>query len=117
MELSWKDAKKFCESMGGHLATAENFDENAMIQQMADIGGKKEYFIGGYKDERNIWRWVTGGIITDANWASGSPSYSPLMTMKRNNDAKWSTSYFWGDHEYPFICEWDSEESAHDSTI
>ena len=55
-QLNWEQAKKFCESMGGHLATAENFNENSIIQELVDVGGKKEYFLGGYKDNTEIWR-------------------------------------------------------------
>ncbi|MBR1420965.1 MAG: C-type lectin domain-containing protein [Selenomonadaceae bacterium] len=113
--LNWKDAEAFCESMGGHLATAENSDENAVIQQVIDAGGKDEYFIGGFRDDRGIWRWISSGIITDQNWKSGYPNSSPLMTMKKKHEARWTTSYSWGDAKYPFICEWDDESKAHDS--
>lgn len=113
-ELNWKDAQAFCESMGGHLATAENPDENAVIQQVIDAGGKDVYFIGGYRDDRGIWRWITSGIITDQNWRSGEPRDKSYMIMYKKNDAHWSTVY---DHEKcPFVCEWDDESKAHDST-
>ena len=113
-ELSWKDAEAFCESMGGHLATAEKFDENAVIQQVIDAGGKDRYFIGGYKDDRGIWRWVSSGIITDQNWVSGEPSNSSFMLMRKKSDAHWST--VWNDGAgCSFVCEWDDESKAHDS--
>lgn len=117
-QLNWDQAKKFCESMGGHLATAENFNENSIIQELVDVGGKKEYFLGGYKDNKEIWRWITGGIITDTNWQSGYPSYGPYMSMEKKSGSKWKTTYFWGEQgKYPFICEWDSANNAHESNM
>ena len=116
--LNYDQAKKFCESMGGHLATAEKFDENAVIQEIINAGSKNEYFLGGYKDNNDIWRWVTGKIITDQNWMSGNPSYGPNMSMEKKSNAKWKTSYSWGENgKYPFVCEWENSELAHESTM
>lgn len=117
-QLNWEQAKNFCESMGGHLATAENFNENSVIQEIINASGKDEYFLGGHRDNKEMWRWLTGGIITDQNWANGYPSYSPLMTMKKRANAKWTTSYSWGENgKYPFICEWESASAAHESNM
>ena len=116
-QLPSEDAKKFCKSMGGHLATSENFDENEVIQKLIDVGGKEEYLIGGEKNSQNIWCWVTGGVITDQNWAKGHPSYGPIMTMKKNGDSKWYTPSWWGSNPFPFVCEWDSAEQAHDPNL
>lgn len=116
--LSRDQAQKFCVSMGGHLATAENFNENAIIQEIVDAGAKEEYLIGGYKDKSGIWRWYTGGVITDSNWQESYPSYGENMSMKKNYKGKWKTTYSWGDQNpYPFICEWDDAKNAHDSTM
>ena len=111
-DLSWKDAKEFCESMGGHLATAENFEENAVIQRLVDAGGKDWYRIGGYKDDRNIYRWINGSIIMDSNWDSGQPRHGVVCMLKKN-EGKWVTGN--ADDRAPFICEWDDESKAHDS--
>lgn len=116
--LNFNEARKFCLSVGGHLATAENFNENEIIQELINNGGKKEYIIGGYKDNKNIWRWITGGVITDTNWQSGHPSYGPFMTMEKKAGGRWRTPYSWGESDkYPFVCEWDSADNAHESTM
>lgn len=115
--LSRDRAQKFCVSMGWHLATAENFNENAIIQEIIDTGSKKEYLIGGYKDQVGIWKWYTGGVITDSNWQKDYPQSGPWMSMEKNGKGKWKTTYWWGDEPYPFICEWDSKDVAHDSTM
>ncbi len=118
IDLNYDQARKFCLSMGGHLATAENFKENEIIQEIINNGGKKEYLIGGHKDNKNIWRWVTGGVITDTNWQSGYPSSGPNMSMEKKANGKWKTTFFWGESgKYPFVCEWDSADNAHESTM
>ena len=118
-QLSRDKAQKFCVSMGGHLATAEIFDENAVIQEIIDSGSKREYLIGAYKAQNGIWRWYTGGVVTDSNWQKDYPgSYSPNMSMTKDGKGKWKTTHYWDDNNpYPFICEWDSKDAAHDSTM
>lgn len=118
IDLNYDNARKFCLSMGGHLATAETFNENEIIQELINNGGKKEYFIGGYKDNKDIWRWVTGGVITDTNWQSEYPKSGPCMTMEKKAGGRWKTPFHWGESgKYPFVCEWDSAEDAHESTM
>ena len=109
--MIWNQAEKFCESMGGHLATAESFDENAIIQSVVDLGTRDRwYMIGGYSTDTGIWKWVTGGIITDQNWAYNEPRFSKMHMVKKG-ESRWRTS----SDTNPFICEWDSRSDAHDS--
>ena len=115
-KMSWTEAKKFCESMGGHLATIETDDENGPIRATLLGGVNKDYWLGGYRDSRNVWKWISGSIITDSNWDSGYP-----LDWERRQYLYISRHYVkWGNDENdnylkPFICEWDSKEFVHES--
>ncbi len=56
--MSWDDARNYCESQGGHLATITSPDEQAFIESLNSLN--KKLWIGGYRDDDFIWHWVTG---------------------------------------------------------
>ncbi|MBR1858728.1 MAG: C-type lectin domain-containing protein [Selenomonadaceae bacterium] len=115
--MPWEDAEAFCKSMGGHLATAEDREEMIPIKKAIESGGKSDYWIGGYITQRGIWKWVTGGTITDQNWHSGQPDnyleHKPRMYVYRGHNGEWSDAR--ASDKYAFVCEWDSADQAHDS--
>ena len=116
--MPWEDAEAFCKSMGGHLATAEDKEEMIPIKKAVEAGGQGcGYWIGGYATQRGIWKWLTGGVITDQNWRSGEPNcslqYKPRMYVYRNYNGEWWDSSS-GDNR-AFVCEWETYEQAHDS--
>ena len=94
MNVNWETAKKFCESIGGHLATAETQAENEMLKQFFLKYGKdvKAIRIGGYRDDAGIWRWVTGKIIASYfDWGNGQPRGERTLIFSRDIDGKWAT--------------------------
>ena len=121
-KLKWENAKKFCESVGGHLATVENDYEIEILSNISK-NGSDEYWIGGYKDNNGIWKWITGSVITGNHWREGAP-YKIIGNYTRNNemyiskysDKKWQNMDGTAE-SYAFICEWESRESAHESTM
>lgn len=115
--VSWDDAKIFCESVGGHLATAENSDEIKPIHEAIIKGGKYSYWIGGKRDQRGLWHWVTGPVITYPNWTSTEPSagkaYDSMTGISK--EGKWATGR--QIDVRGFICEWDSANDARESNM
>ena len=109
--LTWLDAKKHCEAIGGHLATSTSADKNDFLHTLREgniiwLGGTDE------NDEGN-WRWITGETWDYSNWYSGEPN-------NKNNSQHYLSFYnssksLWGDAENdsdnPFICEWDFDFS------
>ena len=119
--MKWGDAKYYCESMGGHLATPETRDENNFIKSlvMSTKGSPDVFWIGGEKDTLGFFRWMTTNkIILYSDWSMRTPNLSgnnKAIKMCSNRYAKGK----WIDRSemsaYGFICEWDSAEQAHES--
>ncbi len=120
-KVKWDYAKKFCESMGGYLAIIDNNDENDAVIEASANGAGWYYWIGGYRDSNQMWRWINGKAITGySNWASGqSLNYDRLVIIRSVVGLKpgqWYTeSSSWT--SCGFICEWNSAEDAHESTM
>ena len=72
---TWSDAKKWCESKGGHLVTITSAEEQAFAAKLVSDKKKNWYWIGA-TDERveGTWRWVTGEKVEYANWSEGEPN-------------------------------------------
>ena len=116
MNMSWKEAKAYCESLGGHLITITSKEEDDFV-----FGIINELFVGdcwfGATDEKveGTWEWVTGEKFEYTNWDSCQPDndydgtedylgsyYGSAWNDFRNDDL---------DVEKWFICEWDNTSS------
>lgn len=55
--VSWIDAKTACESLGGHLATISDAQEQTFVEQLAQTCSERtNFWLGGYYDRnRDIW--------------------------------------------------------------
>lgn len=113
---TWKEAKVFCEVLGGHLATPTTDEENQFVYRfMRDSGYLTAYF--GLSDEKRVgdWIWVTGEPFEYTNWHRGEPSRSGRerygMYFYKHTDGTWNDSHFYEDAEVDpgcsYICEWD----------
>ncbi|MBI9031714.1 carboxypeptidase regulatory-like domain-containing protein [bacterium] len=73
---TWKQAESICESLGGHLATVSNIEENNFIANEND-----SYWIG-YSDEveEGIWESVEGDVV----WIGG-----PNGSAQNGNFTNW----------------------------
>lgn len=73
--VSWGEAVKRCEDLGGRLAmpvNAEEFEEIARLCDGADIGYA---WLGASRREDGNWIMTNGEIATYFFWAEGEPSY------------------------------------------
>ncbi|RKI36500.1 hypothetical protein D7V86_24685 [bacterium D16-51] len=129
---TWKEAKTYCEQMGGHLATITSEDEQEIIEALLKNQGEKNcYWIGGYK-ENNQWKWINGEPFDFSNWDYGEPNgyhddeyYIEIYGKEEKGYefGKWNdmvnegdnVSSSWHKLEYTgFICEWDNVSDADD---
>ena len=73
--LSWNEAKKVCESKGGHLVTITSAEENDLVKNLIKWGSQNDYWIGAYCTKDNMrMRWVTNEAWTYSNWNKNEPN-------------------------------------------
>lgn len=136
VSMTWPEAKAYCESLGGHLATITSAEEQAYIESLMEAGGKKQYWIGMQYIDRD-YRWITGEPVVYTNWDWRMPdgsSYNDLREdyvhiLNQPNPASANSKRFhWNDMYYDnifrnaneldffntcyvgFICELESEQ-------
>lgn len=126
--MTWQQAKKRCEEIGGHLATITSKEEQAVIQNLLFLHGHKNYYwLGGVRDKKNIdkWTWVTGEEFSYLNWSNRQPDNAQgvqnvIILYKSSNNlyGKWDDLQESGNNGGPyryydiensgFVCEWTS---------
>ena len=103
--MSWTDAKRACEELGGHLVSITDADEQAFIESLLEKGSKNQYWIGSYMYE-NSFRWITGETSDYSNWdkrqpdgfdSDGNREYCGQILNKANPKAAESVRFKWND--------------------
>lgn len=116
--MSWHEAKAYCESLGGHLATVTSAEENNFIYQnvvVKPLCPAAECWLGASDEENeSIWKWVTGETWNYTNWAYGEPNNWPWPGNEDNlviytSIAKWNDCSG-NDTTNSTICEWEEEK-------
>lgn len=115
---TWEEAKEYCESQGGYLATITNAEEDAFLYSYLTEAGYSSAMFGLTDQEQpDNWHWVTGEKLSYQNWRSGEPNHQGGyehygMYYKKNTDGTWNDGSGKGG---PFICEWGEYQVAPDS--
>nr|AGF93336.1 protein containing C-type lectin domain protein [uncultured organism] len=108
-DMSWSDAKDYCENQGGHLVTITSSEENSFVQNLIN----QDVWIG-FTDQSSEgdFEWVTGETVSYTNWAPGEPNdwgsgedYTQMVT-----DGEWND--YSGTNNLAFVCEWEGSDSA-----
>lgn len=121
-QLSWKEAKARCESMGGRLVMVETLEENAFVASLVAEGGKVDAWIGATDEgSEGQWRWVDGHLMTWTNWHTdqkqpnnkGGVEHFGLMSNLKLPSGK-TMGWQWSDqpnestqHQPGYVCEWE----------
>lgn len=106
---TWEEAKEYCESQGGYLATITSAEEDAFLYSyLTDAGYSSAMFGLTDQEQPDNWYWVTGEKLSYQNWRSGEPNHQGGyehygMYYKKNTDGTWNDGSGKGG---PFICEW-----------
>jgi hypothetical protein len=121
-------AERFCESLGGHLATLTSPEENSFVLSFAYHVTSGYIYFGLYYDwDDGSWKWVTGEPVEYTAWKTiepddpifddNSPGYARYKLNLFGNHVSYSTRWenapmllvsgntYIGDSI--FICEWD----------
>jgi len=125
--MTWRDAKAYCESLGGHLATITSIEEQQFIENLLQNGNKYSYWLGATKNNsEGLFKWITSEAWTYENFYDVNPSWyhsdfsgaeNYLILEKYYNASKWTgvTNDNAQRHDNRpsidytgFICEWDS---------
>lgn len=135
--MSWKDAKAYCESIGGYLATITSSAEQQVVKELISKGEKAQYWLGATnEDSLNEWKWVTGEDFTywadtitfetndngeyylqiqRHNW--GNESYLGYWNNANNENHIKGEENFYGPEQIGFVCEFgDSEMPSENNT-
>lgn len=126
--MTWAEAKGYCESQGGHLVSITSQEEQDYIAaNILPYGGVDDIWIGMSSD----WTaWVTGEAVTYTNWGDNEPDgWSTGQTCGvicpdvRSGSNSAGDYYIapgqWddiADGGHYFICEWDNP-SAYGSAM
>ena len=108
-KMTWTDAKAYCESIGGYLATITSQAEQDFIS--TSLSAEYGLWIGGTdQNTEGAWEWVTGENWSYTNWSPGEPSNSTasgedylVKRTKSNFDNKWNDLP--NTYTFFFICE------------
>ena len=75
-DITWEQARKKTLADGGHLARLNTPAEYEAVTAQADAEGKGDYylFIGGHRDNQNVYHWIddNGGFFSEDLTAPGS---------------------------------------------
>ena len=118
---TWDEAKVFCESLGGYLATLTTAEENAAVYaHVIEMGYsyRDVYFGLSDAESEGSWKWVTGEPFEMNSWGQGEPNNyedgENYATFSWES-AEYGYSFgFWNDNDGnmkgwesgAFICEW-----------
>ena len=124
--LTWSQAKKRCEDLGGHLATITSNQEDEYIKRLLPTAKKEElhFWIGLTDDGREgRWKWITGEVSKHSSWGDGEPNnyggnedYATIASSPKG-----AHHGRWNDFDGPnrvhkiivgFVCEWEDESTT-----
>lgn len=119
MPMTWKDAEKFCEHAGGHLAAITSPLEQRRIEKLLRHAGGSGYWIGGTDEKQEgSFIWSSGEDVSYTNWRDGEPNNSETGEgLTENYMAIYAGDGSWGDadaaQEYGFILELSDDRDTH----
>lgn len=140
--LTWTEAKIFCENLGGNLVSITSQEEQDFVADLIDGKGKMhQYWIGG-RVMNDGFAWSDGEVWSYTNWDSGEPNaaekngetegYAQIYNIKnpkvsRSQRFKWNDAFennqfegeedFFGLHHVGFICEINRTEAPEISDV
>jgi hypothetical protein len=90
-DISWTDAEKKCEEMGGHLVVVDSQEVLNKVAALAASKGARFVWLGCYRDSDGQLKWVNKENVTFYNWAKGEPSGTESDGTTENYVILWNT--------------------------
>lgn len=118
---TWDEAKEYCKSQGGYLATITSKNEDEFVYSYLRNNFEFESAYFGFTDqnEEGNWNWDNGEENTYTNWYLGEPNGDTnenfAMYYYKFSNGSWNDGDF-GDFTVnggkAFICEWSEHDSV-----
>ena len=95
--MTWSEAEQYCRSIGGHLATITNQDEQDVVAGLVRNGTRMAYWLDGTDaGHEGTWRWVNGEPFNYSHWSPIQPDNAGgiehhLAMFRDNGD--WNDEY------------------------
>lgn len=118
-QMTWDEARLYCESRGGHLATVLDQEQFDTIVALLESHGITQAWLGANDlNSSNGYQWITGDPFTFAVWALGEPNHTNgtehylMMYNKEDQGWVWNDSHERGmwlfdEKTCGFVCQWD----------
>ena len=109
--MTWNQAYKYCEKLGGHLVTITSKEENELIENLTN-GYSGRVWIGSTK-LNSTWYWINGETFSYTNWSPGEPNNTNgiedaiVFYVSGDNTGKWNDNAMLDTNVEGFICEYD----------
>ncbi len=113
----YETARRYCESIGGHLATVTSQEENDAIAACAIYD--KHYYLGASDaEEEGVWKWLTEEEFSYTNWLTKADggAFDEPSNLGNQNFLSLRCSK-WDDIGNPiptdtigFICEFENDD-------
>ncbi len=123
-QLTWQEAKKRCEGMGGRLAQVNSQAENDFLMKLAVERKLAAIWLGATDEvEERTWLWSNGAGLAFNNFANGQPDRSRsgkryLVMMLKGQVGWWCNQPSQSDDWSPgFVCEWNAPAVANKPAI
>lgn len=113
-KVDWPAGEAQAQTMGGHLVTINNAEENDWVMQNVlsciPAGTAQWAWIGLHETEPNsdIWTWSSGQIDTYRNWSPGEPNLLDTeLAAQMVDNGQWNnlpdTGHSWMNGEYAIV--------------
>ena len=123
LPMTWTEAKAYCESLGGHLATITSQEEYDIIMGIIHQNEPHRYWLGANRlSNSTLWEWITGEAFSFTKWHEGEPNnqgytdidveqYLELTNYWADYNGQWGWNDENGDSTMDgitgFVCEWE----------
>lgn len=120
--MTWEEARLYCESRGGQLATIPDREQMETITALLEENGIETVWLGAHNySSNNGYQWLSGEPFQFAAWALGEPNnqggqeHYLMMYWKEGQGWVWNDSTVDGMKKFSyetcgFVCQWEDND-------
>jgi hypothetical protein len=126
--MTWKEAKAYCESLGGHLAMPKDVTVNNFIKELIKGLASKRFWLGATDEAvEGEWKWIDGSDMVYKNFPESQPDNAGglehyLEIANPSTLTHVTAENWWNDlpdasESIAMVCEWDNEDAVFNEVI